>query len=89
MSGGAASGGAPAAVPDRSGIGPASTGGTGSAAPTDPGARSAQGGMMGGMGGGGRRTEDAERRAPKYLEEDADIFTSSEDPAPPVIGADW
>lgn len=40
---------------------------------------------MGGLGGA-RRTDDQERRAPKYLEEDEDIFAVDQVTAPPVIG---
>jgi hypothetical protein len=43
-------------------------------------------GTMPGMGGGGRREEDQERKAPKYLEGDADLWGSAGQVAPPVIG---
>ncbi|WP_415830181.1 hypothetical protein [Kibdelosporangium persicum] len=42
---------------------------------------------MGGMAGGGKE-EDQERKAPKYLEGDADLFSIADRLAPPVIGED-
>jgi hypothetical protein len=46
------------------------------------------GGAGGGMGGlgGARRSDEQERRTPKYLEEDQDIFEIDQTTTPPVIG---
>jgi hypothetical protein len=41
---------------------------------------------MGGMGGGAGKEEDQERKAPKYLDGDPDIFRIRDRLAPPVIG---
>lgn len=42
--------------------------------------------MGGGMGGGAGKEEDQERKAPKYLDGDPDIFRIRDRLAPPVIG---
>jgi hypothetical protein len=56
-----------------------------------PGVAAASGGgggmaPMGGMAGGAGKEEDQERKAPKYLDGDPDIFRIKDRLAPPVIG---
>ncbi|WP_209636567.1 hypothetical protein [Kibdelosporangium banguiense] len=55
---------------------------------TGPGVAASGGGMasMGGMAGGGAKEEDQERKAPKYLDGDPDVFSIRDRLAPPVIG---
>jgi hypothetical protein len=89
----ARAGGAPAAVTKNTvGRGASSgaaarAGGAGADEVTEPTGRapSDTGTGAGGFGGGSRR-EDGQRRAPKYLEEDRDIFGIDGIIAPPVIG---